>query len=79
MKRTSAICAVILLVGLGACSKADHPMSTDSLPDSTEMTPVEHPRDVRPAPASSGMSSDPLNPSGLPGPSSGLGTSPNRY
>ena len=75
MNRSAVFCVVFLLLGLAACSSK----SDEAMPTADEMTPVERPRDVRPAPASSGMSSDPGNPGGLPGPSSGLGTSPNRY
>lgn len=76
MYKSLALIALVLLAG---CSKEDKmAMPTDS---QTGMPTIEsdRPRDVRPPPAQSGMSSDPYNPSGLPGPSTGLGTSPNRY
>jgi hypothetical protein len=67
------------LSGLAACSKSDD-MSADSiknLPPGDQSS--DHPREVRPPRASSGISSDPFNPSGAPGPGTGLGTSSSRF
>jgi hypothetical protein len=80
MRKFLSICTVVLSMGLVACEKADNAPPKDPLagiPDGT--SEPDRPRDVLPRPAQSGMSSDPNNPSGVPGPSSGLGTSPNRY
>ena len=80
MRWLLVICTAILSAGLVACQKTDDASPRNpfaGLPDASSES--DRPRDVRPRPAQSGMSSDPNNPSGLPGPSSGLGTSPNRY
>jgi len=78
MRTPVALCIIVVAIGIAGCDKAD-----ESAPNATAGIPgiasPERPRDVRPPPASSGMSSDPNNPSGAPGPSTGLGTSPNRY
>jgi hypothetical protein len=80
MNNFRAVCAVVFAAGLGACQKSDSAMPADPLAGvSNGSSEPDRPRDVRPRPAQSGMSSDPNNPSGIPGPSSGLGTSPNRY
>lgn len=73
-----AICALVFVTGLTACEKAE-PKTTDPLADLPNGTEPDRPRDIRPPAATSGMSSDPNNPSGVPGPSSGLGTSNSRY
>ncbi len=80
MKKLFALCLVALSTALVACQEADNAKPTDPLAGiPSGVSEPDRPRDVRPRPASSGMSSDPNNPSGVPGPSSGLGTSPNRY
>ncbi len=67
----------LALVGLTACSKSDD-MSIDSIKNLPTGQTDPHERERRPPPASSGLSSDPLNPNGAPGPSTGLGTSSSR-
>jgi hypothetical protein len=79
LNKILALCVLVLLSGLTACEKADGPKTTDPLADLPNGTEPDRPRDVRPRAATSGMSSDPNNPSGIPGPSSGLGTSNSRY
>lgn len=80
MKRLAVVCLSALSMGLASCSSRDNAQTVDprmDIPDGASQP--DQPRDVRPPAASSGMSSDPNNPNGVPGPSSGLGTSPNRY
>jgi hypothetical protein len=71
--------ALLATVGLGACSKSDDNMSIDSIKTLPPGQPDPHESERRPPPASSGLSSDPRNPSGAPGPSTGLGTSSSRF
>lgn len=77
MKRRHALLALILLGPLSACEKKD-----DSSPDSVMNQPPPDPaqeekRLRRPPPASSGINSDPDNPSGAPG-GGRLSSSPSR-
>ena len=79
LRKLLALGALVFLSGLTACEKAERAKVADPLAELPSGTEPDRPRDVRPRPASSGMSSDPNNPSGMPGPSSGLGTSNSRY
>jgi hypothetical protein len=75
MTRRYALLSLILLGSLSACEKKD-----ETSPDAVQQQPPaeDEKRLRRPAPASSGMSSDPDNPSGAPG-AGRIGTSPQRY
>ena len=74
MKRRHALLALILLGPLSACEKKDD-MSPDSVVNQPSPDPVaEEKRLRRPPPATSGIGSDPYNPSGAPG-SGRIGTS----
>ena len=85
MKKPLILLSFIALCGLGACTQSkDAATSGIDLPPAPpgappDMDQPERPRDVRPRPASSGIGSDPNNPNGAPGPSTGLGTSSSRY
>jgi hypothetical protein len=76
MTRRSTLLALLLLGPLAACEKKDE-MSPESVNQPVDPA-IEEKRLRRPPPASSGISSDPDNPSGAPG-SSRVGTSPTRY
>jgi hypothetical protein len=78
MKRRHALFALILLGPLAACDKKDDTMSPDSVTNQPATDPEEEKRLRRPPPASSGLGSDPDNPSGAPG-GGRLGSSPTRY
>jgi hypothetical protein len=80
MSRMLAFFCLFLLAagGLAACSKSDDNMSIDSIKSLPTGQPDPHESERRPPPASSGLSSDPFNPNGAPGPSTGLGTSSSR-
>ena len=72
--------SLLVLAGLTGCSSSQPEMPATMPGDpAAEMDVQDRPRDVRPPPVSSGIGSNPNNPNGLPGPSSGLGTSSNRY
>ncbi|MBN9088412.1 MAG: hypothetical protein J0J01_16015 [Reyranella sp.] len=77
MTRRSTLLALLLLGPLAACEKKE-----EGMPPATVDQPVdpaqEEKRLRRPPPASSGIGSDPDNPSGAPG-SGRIGTSPSRY
>jgi len=80
---SSAVTAGVVIAGavvLLSCSSASESprKSITDLKVELETSP-DHPREVRPSPASSGIRSDPENPNGAPGPSRGLGISNNRY
>jgi hypothetical protein len=79
MKKLFALCVIVVSTGIAACEKSSNAVPNGTPDANPAAVPADHPRDVRPPPASSGMSSDPNNPNGAPGPSSGLGISPNRY
>ena len=76
MTRRSTFLALLLLAPLAACEKKDE-MSPDSVNQPADPA-LEEKRLRRPPPASSGIGSDPDNPSGAPG-SGRIGTSPSRY
>jgi hypothetical protein len=76
MTRRSAFLALLLLAPLAACEKKED-LSPDSVNPPADPTQEEK-RLKRPPPATSGIGSDPDNPSGAPG-SSRIGTSPSRY
>ena len=76
MTRRSTLLALLLLGPLAACEKKDE-LSPDSVNQPVDPA-IEEKRLRRPPPASSGISSDPDNPSGAPG-SGRIGTSPSRY
>jgi hypothetical protein len=79
MKRRHALLALILLGPLAACEKKDDTMSPDSVGNQPQPDPtLDDSRLRRPPPASSGIGSDPDNPSGAPG-GGRLGNSPTRY
>ena len=76
MTRRSTLLALLLLAPLAACEKKEE-MSPDSV--NQPVDPVQEEKRLRrPPPASSGISSDPDNPSGAPG-GGRIGTSPSRY
>jgi hypothetical protein len=80
MKRLFFVFVGISSFALSACGKSEEALPADvreTIPSGLEQQ--DRPRDVRPKPATSGMSSDPGNPNGVPGPSSGSSTSPSRY
>ena len=78
MKRRNALFALILLAPLAACEKKDDTMSPDSVVNQPPSDPTEEERRLRrPPPASSGIGSDPDNPSGAPG-GGRIGSSPTR-
>jgi hypothetical protein len=53
---------------------------TERPPEQAALTSgVDPSSSAHPAPARSGLNSDPNNPNGVPGPSTGLGTSNSRY
>ena len=67
MKRRHALLALILLGPLSACEKKDE-MSPDSVINQPPPDPTQEEKRLRrPPPASSGLNSDPDNPSGAPG------------
>jgi len=76
MTRRSTILALLLLGPLAACEKKEEmsPASVDQPVDPAQ----EEKRLRRPPPASSGIGSNPDNPSGAPG-NGRIGTSPSRY
>jgi hypothetical protein len=64
------------LLGVTACgSKVDDDDIILNSPPGTVVDTDTRPTPKRPPPARSGMGSDPDNPSGAPGPGSGIGTS----
>jgi hypothetical protein len=77
MTRRSALLALLLLGPLAACDEKKEELSPDSVNQPVDPA-MEEKRLKRPPPASSGMSSDPDNPSGAPG-SGRIGTSSSRY
>jgi hypothetical protein len=78
MKRRHALLALILLGPLSACEKKDDTMAPDSVVNQPPPDPAEEEKRLRrPPPASSGLNSDPDNPSGAPG-GGRLGSSPSR-
>jgi hypothetical protein len=85
MNRFLALCSLALLAGVAACNKAeDTPAkgASTTLPDAakSDADDPDRARSRRPPPATiGGYSNDPANPSGMPGPASSIGTSPNRY
>jgi len=76
MTRRSTLLALLLLGPLAACEKKEE-MSPDSVNQPVDPA-LEEKRLKRPPPATSGIGSDPDNPSGAPG-SGRIGTSPSRY
>jgi hypothetical protein len=76
MTRRSTFLALLLLAPLAACEKKEE-MSPDSVNQPIDPA-IEEKRLRRPPPASSGISSDPDNPSGAPG-SGRIGTSSSRF
>jgi hypothetical protein len=81
MTRRSTLLALLLLGPLAACEKKGEaaPESVKSQPaDQTANPTLEDGQQGRPPRASSGISSDPNNPNGAPGPSR-IGTSASRY
>jgi predicted small lipoprotein YifL len=86
MTRRSTLLALLLLGPLAACEKKGEttPEAVKSQPadqtvdQTADPTTMEDRQLRRPPPASSGISSDPNNPSGAPGPSR-VGTSTSRY
>ena len=77
MTRRSTLLALLLLAPLAACEKKEAEMSPETVDQPVD--PVQEQKRLRrPPPASSGISSDPDNPSGAPG-SGRIGTSPSRY
>lgn len=77
MTRRSALFALLLLEPLAACSEKKDEMLPDPVNQTVDPTEEEK-RLRRPPPATSGIGSDPDNPSGAPG-SGRIGTSPTRY
>jgi len=81
MTRRGTVLALLVLGPLAACEKKGvaAPESVKSPPIDQTTDPTMEDRQLgRPPPASSGISSDPNNPSGAPGPSR-IGTSASRY
>jgi hypothetical protein len=79
MKRRHALLALFVLAPLSACDEKKDDMSPDSVVNQPPPDPAEEEKRLkRPAPARSGLGSDPDNPSGAPG-SSRLGSAPTRY
>ncbi len=77
MKTILIVTLGLVLLGTAACeSKVDD--SILNLPPGAPIEADSRPLPPRPPPARSGISSAPDNPSGAPGPGSGLGTSSNR-
>lgn len=77
MKRRHALLALVLLAPLAACEKKDD-LSPDSVINQPPPDPTQEEKRLRrPPPASSGINSDPDNPSGAPG-GGRLGSSPTR-
>ncbi len=79
MTKLFVLCTVLAATSIAACDKAGDQIPVGVNDGTVESIPADRPRDVRPPPATSGMSSDPNNPNGVPGPISGTGTSSNRY
>jgi len=89
MTRILTLCVLASLLGMTACEKAeDKPMATGTAatPGPGMATPpadddaAERARIRRPPPATmGGFNADKNNPNGVPGPTSGVGTSPNRF
>lgn len=75
-RRRSTLLALLLLGPLAACDKKEE-MSPDAVTQPVDPAQEEK-RLKRPPPATSGIGSDPDNPSGAPG-SGRIGTSPSRY
>ncbi len=75
--------AAVSLAGLTACQdQKQTPQGQGSVSDpmaDINVDKAEKARITRPPRATSIMSSDPNNPNGVPGPSTGLGSSPQRY
>ncbi len=79
MKTNLIVTLGLALLGVAACgSKVDDDDIILNSPPGTVVDTDSRPLPKRPPPARSGMGSDPDNPSGAPGPGSGIGTSPNR-
>jgi hypothetical protein len=77
MKRRHALFALVLLAPLAACEKKED-MSPDPVTNQPPPDPAQEEKRLRrPPPASSGINSDPDNPSGAPG-GGRLGSSPTR-
>jgi hypothetical protein len=85
MKAALVLLSLVALCSLGACDKPNNAATSGvDLPPAPPGAPPDldqpdRPREVRPPPVSSGINSDPRNPNGAPGPSTGLGTSSSRY
>jgi len=87
MNRILTLCAFAALLGATACEKADDkpmPGGNAAAPGMTvqpaDDDAAERARITRPPPATTGgFNADKNNPNGVPGPSSGVGTSPNRF
>lgn len=87
MNRILTLCALAALLGATACEKTeDRPMPAGNaaVPGMTAPSDdddaAERARIRRPPPATiGGYNADKNNPNGVPGPSSGVGTSPNRF
>jgi hypothetical protein len=67
MNRRHALLALLVIGPLAACEKKDD-MSPDSVVNQQQPDPAQEEKRLRrPPPASSGIGSDPDNPSGAPG------------
>ena len=87
MNKTLTLCALAAMLGASACEKAEDksmPGGNAAMPGMS-MPPADddaadRTRSRRPPPATmGGFNSNPNNPNGMPGPTSGTGTSPNRF
>ena len=86
MNRILTLCVLASLLGATACEKVDDkpvPNSNSAMPGMplppADDDAAERARIRRPPPATiGGFNTDKNNPSGMPGSSSGIGTSPNR-
>lgn len=88
MNKILTLCVIAALLGATACEKADDKPTPGSnaatpgvtVPPATDDDAAERARITRPPPATmGGFNADMNNPNGVPGPSSGVGTSPNRF
>ena len=86
MNKILTLCVFTILLDVTACQKVDDKPAQGSNAAVPGMTvppaddAEERARIRRPPPATiGGFNSDKNNPNGVPGPSSGIGTSPNRY
>ena len=64
MNKLFALLTVLAATSIAACDKTSEPMPIGVNNGTPDIISSDQPRDVRPRPASSGMSSDPNNPNG---------------